>query len=146
MRALIRSARGRSSTTSAGTRANASARWAQPDSPDLASPHPSVAIAAYKTAHDVGAARDRREMNVGFDRAIHVIEAFGRQRRAGRADGTNAAQIVRGFRLEARLSARVEEPGGRAEHRHARSIDHVEEAGSVWVGGGPVLQNNRGTG
>ena len=55
-----------------------------------------------KQRHDVGAARDRGEADVALDGAIDVVEAFGRQRRAGRGHRPHRVELVGRHRLRAR--------------------------------------------
>ena len=51
---------------------------------DLAAPDRQRRIAEHEARHDVGAARDRRQADVVLDALVDVVEAFRRERAAGR--------------------------------------------------------------
>ena len=63
-------------------------RHTERDALQLAAPHRQYRIAGGKTADNVGAAGDRRKLDVFGDRVIDIVEALGRQRRTGRENGS----------------------------------------------------------
>ena len=54
---------------------------------DLPGVHRPRGIADHETAAQVGAAADRRQVHVGLDVVVDVVEPLGGQRRSGRCDG-----------------------------------------------------------
>ena len=96
---------------------------------DLALPHRRGRIAEHEARHDVGAARDRGEVHVGFDVAVDVFEAFRRQRRAGRGDHPQRRELVRAHRRDAGLAAGVDVFRRGAEHGDALVLRIVPERG-----------------
>ena len=63
---------------------------------DLAAVHRPGRVAEHEAGEDVGAARDRGEVQVGLHRLVDEVEGLRRQRRAGREHRPEAREIVAG--------------------------------------------------
>ena len=70
---------------------------------DLAAPHRADRIAADEAAHDVGAAGNRRQVDVALHVLVDEVEALRRQRRSGRRHRPHAVERVRLARAQAGL-------------------------------------------
>ena len=53
---------------------------AEPAALDFAAPHRQQRVAEHEAAQQVGAARDRRELQILTDSVVHVVESLGGQR------------------------------------------------------------------
>eukprot|EP00160_Parvularia_atlantis_P006163 Unigene1535_Nuclearia_a/m.4776 Unigene1535_Nuclearia_a/g.4776 ORF Unigene1535_Nuclearia_a/g.4776 Unigene1535_Nuclearia_a/m.4776 type:complete len:319 (-) Unigene1535_Nuclearia_a:1194-2150(-) len=82
---------------------------------DLAAIHGQVAVGPGKERHDVRAAGDRAEQHVALDVAVDEVKALGAERRAGRVDRVQRAQVAHFARPHAHLEQRREVLGARAE-------------------------------
>src|SRR5690606_16840669 len=80
---------------------------AEPRALDLTAPYRGRRIAEHEARDDVGAPRDRGEMDVRLDLAVDVVEAFGNQRRAGGKHGLERLEPVRATRAQAGLGDAV---------------------------------------
>ena len=96
---------------------------------DLALPHRRGRIAEHEARHDVGAARDRRQMHVGFDVAVDVFEALRRERRTGGRDHPQRRKVMGARRRNAGLAAGVDVFRRGPEHGDALVLRIVPERG-----------------
>ena len=103
-------------------------RHAEPRPLDFAAPDRLRRDAEHEAGDDVGAARDRGEMQVRLDRVVDEVEVFRRERRAGRGQHAHAREIVRVARPKSRLPHRVDEFRRRAEDRHPLGRRHSRRA------------------
>ena len=104
--------------------------------------------AADERGADVGPARGREQPGVGADLVVDPLKALGRQRRAGRADRAQAAQIslpAAGHR-HLGLHARGDERGARAERRDLRLGAQLPQTVKRRIAGVAVEQHHRGVG
>ncbi len=118
-------------------------RQTQPAGLDLAPPHRPDRISQHEARHDVGAARDRGEMNVALHLGVDVVEALGHQRRSGRGDGAQRAKFVALDRFESRLGASVDELGRGAEQRHVGGVGEIVKHVAVGIKRRAVEQQQR---
>ncbi len=116
---------------------------AEPGALDLPRVHRQGGHAEHEAAHDVGAARDAREVNVALHRLVDVAEAVGREGRAGRGQRLHRAEVEAGARSAALGLERVEVAGAGAEERHPVTFDQLEGALQVRVGGRAVVEHQR---
>ncbi len=119
-------------------------RHAQSAGLNLAAPDRVHGRPGDEASHQIGAARQGTEADVGLHLAVDVVEAFGRQRRAGRHEGAKIAEAVRVHRRDARLAQRLDELGRGAEVRETHRIGVVEQNGVVAHTGRAVVKANRG--
>ena len=102
--------------------------------------------AADEGGAEVGAAAGREEPGVGADVLVDPVEALGRERRAGRADGAEAAEVAAGAGLDPGLHAGGDVGGAGAEHGHPGALRQVPEHAHVGVAGVAVVEHDRGLG
>jgi hypothetical protein len=87
---------------------------------------PAAWVAEHEARNDVGAARDRRQAEVGLDLAIDVLEALRHQRAAGGEHRPQRGEVV-GRPDAGRLGDAVDELGRGAEVGHPFGLGVVEE-------------------
>ena len=115
-------------------------RHAETEGLQLTAPDRTDGIAQREAGDDVGAARNRGEMQVVLDGAVDVLEPLRRERRAGRGHGAQRAEVVGAFRFNFRLNSGIQVFGGRAEKRHGLGIGIVEKHVAVGVEGRAVIE------
>ena len=93
---------------------------------------------------DVGSTAGREQPGVAADLVVHPLEALGRQRRAGRADGAEALEAAARGRRHPGLHARRHVAGAGAEAAHLGLLGQVPEHVHVRVGGAAVIEHDRG--
>ena len=113
---------------------------------DFAAPDRRGRIAEHEAGHDVGAARNRGEMQVLLDVGIDVIEAFGGERRAGRGHHPHRRQIVRLRRMHVGLFQRIDIFRRGAEQRDLLVLRIVEQHVGLRRERRAVPQNQGGAG
>ncbi len=113
---------------------------------DFAAPDWARRVAADETADDVGAAGNRRQVDIRLDVFVHEVEALRRKRRPCRRHGPETAETVCRPRADRRLADRVDELRGGAEERHAGFVGKVEQHGAVRVQGRTVEEQQGGFG
>ena len=77
---------------------------------------------------------------------VDPVEALGRERGAGRADGAEAAEVAPRSRLDPGLHAGGDVGGAGAEHRHPGALGEVPEHAHVRVARVAVVEDDRGPG
>ena len=102
--------------------------------------------AADEGGAEVGAAAGREEPGVGAELLVDPVEALGRERRAGRADRLQAAEVAAGAGLDPGLHAGGDVGGAGAEHRHPGALGEVPEHAHVGVARVAVVEDDRGPG
>ncbi len=75
----------------------------------FAAPHRPKRVAGGEAGEQIGAARHRKQEHVALHLLIDEVEALGRQRRSGRAQGAHGRKLVALDRFEPRFVQRVEE-------------------------------------
>ena len=76
------------------------------------------------------------------DVLVDPVEALGRERRAGRADSAEAAEVAARARLDAGLHAGGDVGGAGAEHRHPGPLGQIPEDAHVRVAGIAVVEDD----
>ena len=99
--------------------------------------------AADEGGADVGAAGGREQPGVGADVLVDPVEALRRQRRAGRADRRQGAEVAAGAGLDPRLHAGRDVGGGGAEGADPGPLGEVPERVQVGVAGVAVVEDDR---
>ena len=111
---------------------------------DLARPDGHQRAPADEGGAHVGATAHRGEQQVGAHGLVDPVEPLGRQRRAGRADPPQSAEVGHLARHHARLAAGEEEGRGGAEEGDALVGRHPPQGGQVGMAGVAVEQHRGG--
>ena len=110
----------------------------------LAAPYRQHRVAEGEAGDDVGATGDGGQAEVRLDVAVDVLEALVGQRRAGRENGLQAAQVVCFARPGAGLFQGGDELGTGAEEADVLGVDQVDQALGPRVEGRAVEQHQAG--
>ena len=103
--------------------------------------------AADEGGADVGAAAGREQPGVGAEVLVDPVEALGRERRAGRADGAAGGERSRsGAGLDALLHAGGDVAGAGPEAGDPGALGEVPEHAHVGMAGAAVVEHDRGGG
>ena len=109
----------------------------------LAQIHRQRRHAADERRAHVGAARGREQPCVGAELVVDPPKAFGRQRRARRADGVQSTQVTARARFDLGLHAGRDERRARAEARHRGIGGEIPQRAHVRIPGVTVEQHDR---
>ena len=99
--------------------------------------------AADEGGAQVGPAAGREQPRVRADVLVDPVEALGRQRRPGGADGPQRTEVAALARLDTRLHARRDVRRARAERRHAGGLGEVPQHAEVGRARVAVVEDDR---
>ncbi len=110
---------------------------------DLALVHRQQRTATHERRTDVGAAAGGEQPDLAPDMPVNPVKALGRQRRAGRADAAQRAQVVVARGLQACLLTAHQEAGADAHAGDAGLLGKRPQRAKVGIAGTAVVEHDR---